>query len=100
MKPWRNSSSRSENIVSELPNRFAGHWLDWLRRRSDWQQLRSTPKAFGAFDPRLRPHKIHKLSAIYGKTIHAVEITGDLRRDFGATTNGHESTRMIRLARE
>ena len=34
------------------------------------------------FDPRLRPHKIHKLSAIYGKTIHAVEIAGDLRTAF------------------
>ena len=34
------------------------------------------------FDPRLRPHKIHKLSAIYGKTIHAVEIAGDLRAAF------------------
>ncbi len=31
------------------------------------------------FDPRLRPHKIYKLSAIYGKTIHAVEIADDLR---------------------
>ena len=34
------------------------------------------------FDPRLRSHKIHKLSAIYGKTIHAVEIAGDLRAAF------------------
>jgi len=34
------------------------------------------------FDPRLRPHKIHKLSALYGKTIHAVEIAGDLRAVF------------------
>ena len=34
------------------------------------------------FDPRLRPHKIHKLSAIYGITIHAVEIAGDLRAVF------------------
>jgi hypothetical protein len=34
------------------------------------------------FDPRLRPHKIHKLSAIYGKTIHAIEIAGDLRAAF------------------
>ena len=34
------------------------------------------------FDPRLRPHKIHKLSAIYGKTIHAAEIVGDLRAAF------------------
>ena len=34
------------------------------------------------FDPRLRPHKIHKLSALYGETIHAVEIAGDLRAVF------------------
>jgi len=27
----------------------------------------------------LRPHKIHKLSALYGTTIYAVEIEGDLR---------------------
>jgi len=39
------------------------------------------------FDPRLRPHKIHKLSAIYGKTIHAVEITGDLRAAFHVEGN-------------
>jgi hypothetical protein len=29
-----------------------------------------------------RPHKIYKLSAIYGKTIHAVEIADDLRAVF------------------
>ena len=34
------------------------------------------------FDPRLRPHKIHKLSAIYGTTIYAVEIAADLRAAF------------------
>jgi len=34
------------------------------------------------FDPRLRPHKIYKLSAIYGKTVHAVEIADDLRAAF------------------
>jgi hypothetical protein len=34
------------------------------------------------FDARLRPHKIHKLSALYGTTIHAVEIAGDLRAVF------------------
>jgi hypothetical protein len=32
------------------------------------------------FDPRLRPHKIHKLSAIYGKTIHAVELLATCER--------------------
>ena len=34
------------------------------------------------FDPRLRPHKIHKLSALYGKTIHAVDIEANLRAAF------------------
>jgi hypothetical protein len=31
------------------------------------------------FDTRLRTHKIHCLSAAYGRTIYAVEIEGDLR---------------------
>jgi hypothetical protein len=31
------------------------------------------------FDPRLRTHKIHRLSALYGKTIYSVYIEGDLR---------------------
>jgi mRNA-degrading endonuclease YafQ of YafQ-DinJ toxin-antitoxin module len=31
------------------------------------------------FDTRLRTHKIHRLSATYGRTIYAVEIEGDLR---------------------
>lgn len=34
------------------------------------------------FDPRFRPHKIHRLSAQYGRTIFAVEIEGDLRAVF------------------
>jgi len=34
------------------------------------------------FDPRLRAHKIHRLSAYYGRTIYAVDITGDLRATF------------------
>ena len=34
------------------------------------------------FDPRLRPHKIQRLSAHYGRTIFAVEIEGDLRAVF------------------
>jgi len=34
------------------------------------------------FDPRLRPHKIHKLSSAYGKTMHSVCIAGDLRAVF------------------
>ena len=31
------------------------------------------------FDPRLRTHKIQRLSANYGRTIYAIEIEGDLR---------------------
>jgi hypothetical protein len=34
------------------------------------------------FDPRLRTHKILRLSANYGRTIYAVEIEGDLRQLF------------------
>ncbi|MGB8356493.1 MAG: hypothetical protein WCD79_21520 [Chthoniobacteraceae bacterium] len=42
--------------------------------RQAWKIFKENP-----FDPRLRPHKIHKLSAHYGRTIHSVEIEGDLR---------------------
>jgi len=31
------------------------------------------------FDARLRPHKIHQLSSIMKRTVHAVVIEGDLR---------------------
>lgn len=34
------------------------------------------------FDPRLRTHKIHSLSAQFGKTIHFVWIEADLRSVF------------------
>ncbi len=44
-------------------------------------------KAYGIFkqnpfDPRLRTHKIHRLSAQYGKTIYSVYIESDLRAVF------------------
>ncbi len=42
--------------------------------RRAWKIFQENP-----FDPRLRPHKIHRLSAYYGRTIHAVTIEGDLR---------------------
>jgi len=50
-------------------------------------QKRSAKAAFqifkkDPFDPRLHTHKIHKLSAAYGKTIYAVCIEGDLRAIF------------------
>jgi mRNA-degrading endonuclease YafQ of YafQ-DinJ toxin-antitoxin module len=34
------------------------------------------------FDPRLRSHKIHKLSARYRRTIYSVEIEADFRAVF------------------
>ncbi len=45
--------------------------------RLTWKIFRENP-----FDPRLRIHKIHRLSARYGRTIYAVEIEGDLRAIF------------------
>jgi hypothetical protein len=41
--------------------------------RRAWNVFKVNP-----FDPRLRPHKIHRLSAQYGRTIYAVEIEGDV----------------------
>ena len=32
-----------------------------------------------SFDARLRPHKIHRLSSIMKRSVHAVVIEGDLR---------------------
>ncbi len=52
------------------------------------QAKRNRPDGLGRFlkrtpsIPRLRPHKIHRLSAHYGRTIYAVEIEGDLRAVF------------------
>ncbi len=45
--------------------------------RRAWKIFQENP-----FDPRLRPHKIHKLSARFNKTIYAVEIEADLRAVF------------------
>jgi hypothetical protein len=45
--------------------------------RAAWKIFRVNP-----FDPRLRPHKIHSLSAHYGRPIHAIEIEGNLRCTF------------------
>ena len=45
--------------------------------RRAWRIFKENP-----FDPRLRCHKIHKLSAYYGRTIHAAEIEADLRAVF------------------
>jgi hypothetical protein len=51
------------------------------------QQQERARKAFAIFkrnpfDPRLRSHKIHKLSARYGRTIYAAEIEANLRAGF------------------
>ena len=60
-------------------------WRSW-NRLSEVQQ-RAARQAFpifkaNPFDPRLRAHKIHRLSAVYGRTIYAMEIAGDLRATF------------------
>jgi hypothetical protein len=60
-------------------------WRSWSKL-SEVQQ-RAARKAFpifkaDPFDPRLRAHKIHRLSAQYGRTIYAVDIAGDLRAAF------------------
>ncbi len=47
------------------------------RAREVFRIFRQNP-----FDPRLRTHQIHKLSARYGQTIYAVEIEADLRAVF------------------
>ena len=41
------------------------------------ETLRAAP-----FDPRLRTHKIHRLSSLVRRTVYAVEIEGDLRAVF------------------
>ena len=45
--------------------------------RKAWKLFREDP-----FDPRLRTHKIQRLSAQFGRTIYAVEIEDDLRSTF------------------
>ncbi len=45
--------------------------------RKAWTLFKDNP-----FDPRLRTHKIQRLSAQYRRTIYAVEIEGDLRSTF------------------
>jgi hypothetical protein len=45
--------------------------------RRAWRIFKENP-----FDPRLRPHKIHRLSALYSRTIYAIDIEADLRSVF------------------
>ena len=42
--------------------------------RRAWKIFKEDP-----FEPRLRTHKILRLSANYGRTIYAIELEGDLR---------------------
>ena len=42
--------------------------------RKAWRIFKENP-----FDPRLRSHKINRLSTRYGRTIYAAAIEGDLR---------------------
>ena len=60
-------------------------WRNFSKLSIERQQ--STRTAFrifreNPFDPRLRSHKIHKLSARYGRTIYSAEIEADLRAVF------------------
>lgn len=60
-------------------------WRTWSKLLADQQQ--AARKAFpifkqNPFDPRLRAHKIHRLSAHYGRTIYAVDVAADLRAAF------------------
>lgn len=45
--------------------------------RRAWQIFKADP-----FDPRLRTHKIHSLSALYKRTIYSVTVENDLRAVF------------------
>ena len=45
--------------------------------RRAWRIFKENP-----FDPRLRPYKIHQLSALHGRTIYAVDVEADLRCTF------------------
>jgi hypothetical protein len=47
------------------------------RTRAAWLIFKQDP-----FDPRLRTHKIHRLSAAVKRTVHAITIEGDLRAVF------------------
>jgi hypothetical protein len=66
-------------------------WSSWSSYRKSSSERLGSRFRFSRgdpFDPRLRAHKIHRLSARYGRTIYAVDIAGDLRATFyvdGAT---------------
>ncbi|HVU38203.1 MAG TPA: hypothetical protein VHC95_07710 [Opitutales bacterium] len=49
----------------------------WASVRQTWDIFKKDP-----FDPRLGTHKINALSAIFGRTVYAVVVEGDLRITF------------------
>ena len=60
-------------------------WRSWSKlSETQRQAARQAFQVFKAnpFDPRLKVHKIHKLSAFYNRTIYAVDIALDLRAAF------------------
>ena len=60
-------------------------WRSWSKLSVEQQQMaRHAFPVFkqNPFDPRLRAHKIYRLSAHYGRTVYAVDIAGDLRAAF------------------
>ncbi|MBI3415088.1 MAG: hypothetical protein HY043_07180 [Verrucomicrobia bacterium] len=60
-------------------------WTSFYRLNPEQKEsARKACKIFkeDPFDPRLRTHKIQRLSAECGRTIYAVEIEGDLRSTF------------------
>lgn len=60
-------------------------WRSWSRLSADQQQAARQAFALfkqNPFDPCLRAHKIHRLSAHFGRTIYAVNIDADLRAAF------------------
>jgi len=60
-------------------------WISFYRLSSTQKEsVRKAWKIFkeDPFDTRLRPRKIHRLSAHFGRTVYAAEIEGDLRVTF------------------
>jgi len=60
-------------------------WRSWSKlSETQREAARQAFRIFKAdpFDPRLRAHRIHKLSAYYDRTIYAVDIAWDLRAAF------------------
>lgn len=60
-------------------------WRSWSKLSNEQRQ--AALQAFlifkqNPFDPRLRTHKIQRLTAHYRRTIYAVEIAADLRAAF------------------